>query len=121
MLAPPVALAETAGEQCDRLAGHSLDTTKPANVKSVKYDDIDAEAAIKACSEAVSSHPDVPRYRAQYGRALNKAGKLDQALAEYEAARKAGHWAANIYMGDMYFNGDFGSVDYEKAFALNLG
>jgi TPR repeat protein len=120
VLFPALAHAETPGEACDRLATQSLIKTKPANVKGVKFADIDAKAAIRACAEAIAAHPDVPRYYIQYGRALNKDGKNEQALAAYEAARKAGHWEANIFIGDLYFYGDFGSVDYEKAFALNM-
>lgn len=115
-----VASAQSAGEQCDRLATQSLIKTKPADIKGVAYKDIDAKAATRACAEAVAADPDVPRYHIQYGRALNKAGENDKALAEFEAARKAGAWEALIFMGDLYFYGDFGSPDYEKAFALNM-
>lgn len=114
------ARAETSGEACDRLATHSSIKSKPKEVKGVPWDKIDVDAAVKSCAEAVSAYPDVARYRIQYGRALNKAGKNDQALAEYEVAKKAGLWEANIFIGDMYFYGDFGSVDYPKAFAVNI-
>lgn len=114
------ARAETPGEACDRLATQSLIKTKPASVKGVAYDDIDAPAAMKACAEAITASPDIKRYHIQYGRSLNKAGRFADAIAQYEEAKKAGHWEANVFISDMYFFGDFGKVDYEKAFALTL-
>lgn len=112
--------AETPGEACDRLATHSSIKSKPKDVKGVPWDNIDANAAVKFCAAAIAANPDVPRYHVQYGRALNKAGKYDQAFAEYALAKKAGLWEANVFIGDMYLYGDLGAVDYSKAFALNM-
>jgi predicted TPR repeat methyltransferase len=47
---------------------------------------IDASAAMTACSAAVAANPKVARYHFQLGRALNKAGKLNEAMAEYGLA-----------------------------------
>jgi TPR repeat protein len=112
--------AETAGEACDRLATHSSIKSKPENVKGVSWAEIDPKAAIMSCAAAVTAYPDVARYHIQYGRALNKAGKNDQALAEYEIGKKSGLIEANIFLSEMYLYGDLGAVDYEKALALNL-
>jgi TPR repeat protein len=113
-------LAETAGEKCDSVASHPFDKSNPANVKPVKIDDIDAEKAIEYCSAAVAAEPDSTRYHFQLGRALNRAKKFELALAEYKIAADKGHWLATANIGDIYFYGDLGAPDYEKAFPFNI-
>lgn len=70
---------------------------------------IDASAAMTACSAAVAANPKVARYHFQLGRALNKAGKLNEAMAEYGLATEFGVWIAETSIGDMYEFGDFGT------------
>lgn len=115
-----VVQAETSGEACDRLASHSAIKSKPHDLKGVPWDKLDSDAAISSCAAAVATSPDVARYHIQYGRALNKAGKNNQALAEYDFAKKEGLIEANVFIADMYLYGDLGAVDYDKALSLNL-
>lgn len=114
------ALAETAGEKCDAVASHILDKTNPPNVKPVKMDDIDAAKAILYCSDAVAANPESARYHFQLGRAYNAAKKFELALAEYQIAAGRGYWLAQANIGDIYYFGDLGAVDYAKAFPFNL-
>lgn len=69
--------AETAQQTCDRLAGDS-----------VKLEAIDANHAVPACAAAVAATQQNSKMEYQYGRALERAGRLDQAKGMYQ-------WAAD--------------------------
>jgi len=114
------AQAQSAAEKCDALAANPYDKTNSPDLKPPKFDDIDSDAAIRACSEAVAAQPDVARYHLQLGRGYWKGGKFDQALAEFTIAADAGYWLAKASIGEMYFYGDGRPVDLEKAFAINM-
>src|SRR5207244_6894167 len=73
------ASSDDLGAMCDRLAGDLLDPHKRA--PGVPFDAIDAEKAIPACQTAVEEAADEPRFRYQLGRALNRAGKREEAAA----------------------------------------
>ena len=53
---------------CDRLAASTLDGARPPEVPGVLPGKIDADAAIPACSKAVTDNPRVPRYLYNLGR-----------------------------------------------------
>jgi peptidoglycan hydrolase-like protein with peptidoglycan-binding domain len=63
---------------CDRLAGSPSDAGHVG--PGVEFEKLDAERAIAACSDAVSTYPAELRFQYQYGRALLKAGRDVDAL-----------------------------------------
>jgi|GEM_PF-1956333 len=65
--------------ECDWLANHSYDPYR-VTAGIVDPGDVDLEAAIPACVEAVESRPDEPRFQYQAGRVLTYAGRLDEAM-----------------------------------------
>ena len=65
---------------CDSLAG-----------EAVPLADIDAEAALAACGAALAEQPAEPRFAYQYARALERAGRLQDAKRLYSWAAEGGH------------------------------
>jgi TPR repeat protein len=96
--------AETrdAAEQCDRLAAHSIDPTRPPEIPAVDFDKIDSDSAISACQRALAAQPNNARVAYQLGRALDKAGKVDDAITFYTKAAKNGHVKAMVSLGNVY-------------------
>jgi hypothetical protein len=83
-----VSLAESAAELCDRLAA------EPGTVDGVAGVDltaIDPEPAIAACAAALDEAPGDPRLTHQYARALEGAGRLDDARRLYQWAAADGY------------------------------
>jgi hypothetical protein len=77
------AAAQTAQETCDKLAG------EPA----VKLENIDAASAVSACAAAVAAGQ-TPRLEYEYGRALERAGRRDEAKQMYQWAAEDNYAAA---------------------------
>jgi TPR repeat protein len=86
--------------ECDRLAAHPWDPNRIG--KGVPWNELNASLAISACKTALSSDPDNPRYRFQYGRALHKAGEYAEAIEQYRRAAKQGYGAAQGSLGMLY-------------------
>ncbi|TMJ53189.1 MAG: hypothetical protein E6G90_09385 [Alphaproteobacteria bacterium] len=97
------ASSDDLGAMCDRLAGDLLDPHKRA--PGVPFDAIDAEKAIPACQTAVEEAADEPRFRYQLGRALNRAGKREEAAALIRAVAQEGYPAAQDAPSRLYENG----------------
>jgi tetratricopeptide (TPR) repeat protein len=74
---------------CDRLTGQRMDPYSLAHGPS--WTEIEAEAAIAACAEALDEDPDNPRLLYQMSRALNIAERYDEALPYRERAVRAGY------------------------------
>ena len=100
------AVTNKAVTDCDRLAASPLDGARPPEVPGVLTEKLDADAAIAACSKAVSDNPRVFRYlfnlgRAYQGRAMRPAlaederrRALDSARLAYDDAAKRGYISA---------------------------
>ena len=81
LLAAPADLrAQEPVALCDSLAGEAVPLT-----------DIDAEAALAACGAALAEQPAEPRLAYQYARALERAGRLQDAARLYGWAVEGGH------------------------------
>jgi len=109
----PVAIAPDA---CDLAAGHPSDPDRVG--PSVEYANLDPQLAIPACESAVAAHPDNMRFKALLARALDKAGRGEEAAALNDVAMKAGYIAAYHNMGNLYRKGLGVEQSLEKAFEL---
>src|SRR5262249_42906634 len=105
-LSSTVSDAETTGaaEECDRLAAHSTDPSRPPGIIPVDFAKINADSAISACQRALAAQPDDARMAFQLARALLKAGNLDAAISFLTKAAENGHVKAMVNLGDVYRN-----------------
>ncbi len=83
-------LAANAGpaQTCDALAANPFDPARTAS--GVAFDLLDARRALAAC-EAATRVDANPRLKYEYGRALAKAGRADQAKKAYQEAAASGY------------------------------
>jgi TPR repeat protein len=78
---------------CDLQAGDALDLQ---GVGLYRFpNEIDVDAALAACTQAVADYPDTARFHYQLGRAQRAATLFDAAHASFETAVAAGHLRAN--------------------------
>lgn len=98
--ARPASIAE-----CDALAAHPDDPTKPKTVVGVADDDIKAGEASDKCEEAVATDPDSPRLAYQLARAYVAFGKAAEGLELLTEAAEDGHAVAIAYLGDVALYG----------------
>lgn len=103
-------------DACDELAGARFD--RQGVVLGRFPNEIDPAAAVPACWAAVERFPDVPRFRFQFGRALEAAGNGAEAAEEYEHAGAHGHHIAIYALGYLHLIGAGVPEDPEKAVAL---
>jgi uncharacterized protein len=114
---PPAAAVVPAGiTECDRVAAHPSDTTRPAGVAGLDFLQIDPAQAIPACQNALAARPDDVRMMFQLARALQKAGGTGSAEAArlYQKAADAGFAPAMTGLGFMYMNGKGVTKDVEE-------
>lgn len=83
--------------RCDRLAAHPDDPRRKGS--GIPYDALDSDAAIASCEKAAAAAPGETRFQFQLGRALEKAGKNDLALAAFRKAAAANYPAAIFAVG----------------------
>ena len=107
----PIPSAQGApNNECDRLAGEPSD---PGRVGSgVEWRELEPEPALLACTMAMQQHPNQLRFQYQYGRALLRAGLIDDARLWFRSAAEQGYIAAQRSVGYMYMKG-FG-VPHDK-------
>lgn len=119
LLASPVSAQDADGPAaaCDKLAASPYDPGVPAGV-GVRFDTIDADAAMAACSAAVEADPDNARLHFQLARAYDAAEQFDKAIAGYRAAADRGYALALTSLGLLY-EGGYG-VDADPAEAARL-
>jgi TPR repeat protein len=92
---------------CDRLAGRPGDEKNLImEVPGVPISKIDAQAAIKACQDAVGANPGEPRLLLQLGRAFAAGKQLSEAVSRYEQAASLDYTPAVFLLGYAYFNGE---------------
>ena len=101
---------------CDELAAEPLDIQ--AVTDGVLPNDIKIPEALKACEEAVTDFPDVPRFKFQYGRVLWADGKFDQSTHMIREAIDGGHVRAGQFLGRLYQLGSGVELDPRKAIPL---
>jgi TPR repeat protein len=103
---------------CDLAAAHPADPERVG--PSVEYANLDPSVAIPACEAAVAAEPDVMRFKTLLARALDKAGRGDEAARLNEIAMRAGSLAGYHNMGNLYRKGLGVEKDQKKAFELFL-
>lgn len=98
---------------CDHLAASPLDPQKQS--PGIAYDKLNANLAMPACKAAIAENPKVARLWFQYGRALEKANKLPDAIAAYLEAAKLNSGSAYNNIGELYRDGKGFQKDFKKA------
>jgi len=111
-----ISTAQSATSDCDRLAGSPNDPQKKA--AGVSYGQLKAAAATAACKKAVALEPREGRLWFQYGRALERADKMPEAMNAYSEAKKLNHAAAFNNLGELYRDGKH--VERDLPAALDL-
>lgn len=92
---------------CDRLAAAPFDSDKPSDVEGVaQIPPQNVPAAVRSCEKAASTPGAHRRMWLQLGRALEFAGRSNQARAAYEKAAAAGFVEAAYQLGLMAQDGD---------------
>jgi uncharacterized caspase-like protein/TPR repeat protein len=101
---------------CDLEAGWRFDTQ---GVALGRYpNEVDPDAAIGACSDAVQAYPEVARLRGQLGRALVLASRYEEGVRELEAAQGEGHLASRWLLGSLLVEGRGVTRDVARGLAL---
>lgn len=96
----PASAGGSTPTDCDTLAGSPMD---PVRVTSgVAWDRLDAAQAVPACKAAITAAPQNGRAWFQYGRALERANQLPQAIDAYRRAAELDHAAAHNNLGELY-------------------
>lgn len=114
--APTAVAAEEALTACDQLAAHPFDPATEA--PGVAFDAIDPVNAVMSCSVAFAEHPDVVRYKYQYGRALLAARRPSEALVFIRSAANGGYAAAQQSLATLMYDGDTLVADRIAAISL---
>jgi tetratricopeptide (TPR) repeat protein len=96
---------------CDLLA---VDTDNDVSVKGVVLEEIDAARAIPACEAALRDQPGSPRIMHNLGRAMEKAGRFQEALDLYHRAAVLGFDPAQLYYGNSLMEGLGGEIDMRE-------
>jgi uncharacterized caspase-like protein len=99
---PLFLLSRAAPLRCDVLAG---DPDNHAFVAGVEMDSIDAMRAIEACRADLAQLPNNARLLHNLGRALEKAGRIDEAMGNYFKSAALGHDNAQNVLGVMLLLG----------------
>lgn len=89
--------------ECDRLAGHVQEIADPS--VGVYFRDIVPEKAIPACLSALKQFPDSLRILVNYARAIDAAGRHDEAREIYRMGAEKGFPIALRSLGDVYRDG----------------
>jgi TPR repeat protein len=105
-------------DACDLAAGHPSDPERVG--PSVEYASLDPQIAIPACEKAVAAHPENMRFKALLARALDKAGRGEEAAALNLIVMKAGYLDGYHNMGNLYRKGLGVEKDVKKAFELYM-
>ena len=98
-----VATAQSAINDCDRLAASAGDPLKKSS--GVGYAQLNPQLAVPACKKAVATEPGEGRLWFQYGRALERADKMTEAVSAYNESKNLGYAAAFNNLGELYRDG----------------
>lgn len=103
---------------CERLATHPNDSSaRVAGNPFLKLRD-SALTAIKACSAAMESFPELPHYAALLARSHAAAGDMPRAIELYELAADQGDLRALFSLAQIYEAGTNAPQDPERALSL---
>jgi TPR repeat protein len=116
VLVPSKAVEEKVVTSCDLLAEHPSDPERV--VAGVMYENLDPQQAVPACMETIAEHPDEMRFKSLAARALEKAGRYDEAIELNKEAMAAGYLGAYHNMGNHYKKGAGVPLDLPKALEL---
>lgn len=100
--------------RCDQLAAHPHDKRAPK--PGVYTKDIEGEAALRACQQAMELYPDVERYRFQHARALYRLKRYEDVKPVFESLYENGYALAGLGLAEMYSRG-YG-VELDQTVAL---
>ncbi len=89
--------------ECDRQAGHVQEIADPS--VGVYFKEIVPEKAIPACLDALKQFPDSLRILVNYARAIDAAGRHDEAREIYRMGAEKGFPIAMRSLGDVYRDG----------------
>lgn len=89
---------------CDHLAANPIDPGRVSDGVATAL--LRADAAIRACQEAVRLYPQELRFQFQLGRALRQANRIDEAFQWYQGAAERGYAGAQNSIGVMYARGE---------------
>ncbi|MBY3348007.1 caspase family protein [Rhizobium laguerreae] len=89
--------------ECDREAGHVQEIADPS--VGVYFKQVVPGKAIPACLTALKQYPDSLRILMNYGRAIDAAGRHDEAREIYRTGADAGFPIAYRSLGDVYRDG----------------
>ncbi|WP_346912185.1 peptidoglycan-binding protein [uncultured Roseibium sp.] len=95
--------------ECDRLAAQEYDDEAVA--PGVSYTDINAQAVIRACTDAIVSWPDTPRFYTQVARGYHKAGEMQKAYEAAKAGADRGSAQAMAFLAIFYKTGAYVAKD----------
>ena len=95
--------------RCDALVSHPLDPDRVT--EGVPSDDVDVEAGIAACRDAVAADPDNPRWNYQLARAYFYDGQVEESLPYLERSAAAGYRQAQFVLGYILDGGLRGAPD----------
>ena len=114
--APAIAAEEHPFDACAAAAASQFET----GFEAIGRDgwEIDAEAAIAACSAALEDEPDSTQLKSWLARAHLAAGDTAKAVPLFEAAAAEGNVLALAILGDMLTTGDGVPVDMERGAKL---
>ncbi len=105
-----VAHAAAPVTRCDRIGANPADPDRVS--AGVHWGVLDGQAAREACAEALRRYPDEPRLLYQYGRALSRLDRYDEAVPVLSKAAEYGHLIAYMGLGSIYH---FVTVNYSEA------
>lgn len=114
---PPYRLTpKDAVQKCDQLADNAYDPQKVG--PGVPFDQINIREALPACQQAATRQPPQARYQFLYGRVLEAANRLADAVKEYSLAEQAGYPMAASNLAGLYDEGRGVPQDLRKAASL---
>jgi uncharacterized caspase-like protein len=105
----------SAAQPCDRLAASPEDTSRTRGIAGVRLEDINANKAVPACSDAVRQYPGVDRFHYQLARSLVAAKNYQGAVDAYKRAYDLGNTRALYALGQMYDEGTGVAKDPSRA------
>lgn len=87
---------------CDVLAA---EPDNDVSVNGVEFDQIDVAAALPACEADLAKNPASPRLMHNYGKTLERSGRLADAVGYYRRAAELGYDWAQVYLAVAYLEG----------------
>jgi TPR repeat protein len=87
---------------CDVLAA---EPDNDVSVKGIEFEEIDVAKALPACEADLARFPASPRLMHNYGRTLERAGRLEEAIGLYRRAAELGNDWAQYYLATVNMEG----------------